>query len=83
MIIRGKGPLRYQVVPVDVRRLVLDFPGGISSLSFRVLPVGHAILSKIRIGQDDRKLRLVFDLTIRAQYAIKKGLDFLAVQFKS
>lgn len=83
VVIRGDGPLRYQIVPVDSLSLVLDFPGGSSSLSFRVLPVGHVMLSQIRIGQDRRRLRLVFDLTTRAQYAIKTGLDFLAVQFKS
>ena len=82
VIVRGDGPLRYQIVPVDFRRLVLDFPGGTSSLSFKVLPIGHALLSQIRIGQHGQKLRLVFDLTKRVKYAIKEGLNFLAIQFK-
>ena len=82
VIVRGDGPLRYQIVPVDFRRLVLDFPGGTSSLSFNVLPIGHALLSQIRIGQNGHKLRLVFDLTKRVKYAIKEGLNFLAIQFK-
>lgn len=82
VIVRGDGPLRYQIVPVDFRRLVLDFPGGTSSLSFKVLQIGHAMVSRIRIGQNGNKLRLVFDLTKRVKYAIKEGLNFLAIQFK-
>lgn len=83
VFIRGEGRLSYQVVPVDAFRLVLDFPGGTSSLSFKVLPIKHAILNRIRIGQDGKKLRLVFDLTKRVKFAIKEGIGFLAVQFKS
>ena len=82
VIIQGKGLFTYQIIPVDVFRLVLDFPGAVSLLSFRTIPVGHTILNQIRIGQHQKKLRLVFVLTQRADYAIKKGREVLAVQFK-
>jgi len=83
VFIQGKGLFKYQIVPVDVLRFVLDFPGAISLLSFRTLGVGHAILRQIRIGQHEKKLRLVFDLAQRADHAIKKGREVLAVQFTS
>ncbi len=81
VFIQGKGLFRYQIVPVDVLRFVLDFPGAISLLSFRTLPVGHAILHQIRIGQHQKKLRLVFELAQPADHTIKTGREVLAVQF--
>ena len=81
VFIQGKGLFRYQIVPVDVLRFVLDFPGAISLLSFRTLPVGHTILHQIRIGQHQKKLRLVFELVQPAHHAIKTGRKVLAVQF--
>jgi len=82
VIIRGEGLFKYQIIPVDVLRLVLDFPGGVSLLRFRTLPVRHAILHQIRIGQHQQKLRVVFELAQQAEYAIKAEHEFLAVQFK-
>ena len=81
VFIQGKGFFNYQIVPVDVLKLVLDFPGAISLLSFRTLRVGHALLRQIRIGQHEKKLRLVFELAQRADHAIKTGREVLAIQF--
>lgn len=81
VFIQGRGLFQYQIVPVNGLRLVLDFPGAISLLSFRTLPVGHPILHQIRIGQHPKKLRLVFELTQPAHHAIKTGREVLAVQF--
>ena len=83
VFIRGKGLFIYHIVPVDVLRFVLDFPDAVSLLSFRTLRVGHVILRQIRIGQHEKKLRLVFELAQRANHAIKKGQGVLAVQFTS
>ena len=83
VFIQGKGLFRYQIVPVDVLRFVLDFPNAISLLSFRTLRVRHAILHQIRIGQHPKKLRLVFELAQPAEHAIKSGREMLAVQFTS
>jgi hypothetical protein len=82
VLIRGKEPFIYLANRIDSYRLVLDFPGGTSSLSFRELPVDHPMLKRIRIGRHQEKLRLVFDLVRRVRYAIKKSDHSLAVQFR-
>ncbi len=83
VIIRGHGPFRYQMVSIDSSRLAMDFPGGVSSLSFQLLSVENHLLKQIRIGQHPNKLRLVFDVTQPLRYAVKRGSNFLAIRFKS
>lgn len=81
VFIQGKGFFNYKIVHVKGLKFVLDFPGAISLLRFRILPVGHPILQQIRIGEFSNKLRLVFELSQQANHAIKKGREVLAVQF--
>jgi len=82
VIISGHGPFKYIATSWDPFRLILDFPGGRSSLSFHELQVNGVILKRIRIGEHEDTLRLVFDLAQRVRYAVKEGINFMAVQFK-
>ena len=82
VIISGHGPFKYLATSWDPFRFILDFPGGTSSLSFHELQVGDVMLKRIRIGEHEDKLRLVFDLAQRVRYAVREGINFMAVQFK-
>lgn len=76
VIIQGKGIFNYQIVPVDVLRLVLDFPGAISLLSFRTLPVGNTILNQIRIGKNKKNFVCYLNWLKEQTMPSKKGKRF-------
>ncbi len=80
--LRVFGPMRYHVGLVDAYQLALDFPEGVSSLSFSKLLARHRFLKEIRIAQYPQKLRLVFELIPHVRYAVKVGEDILAIQFR-
>ena len=82
VFLRGQGSNRYHVILVDAYRLALEFPNGSSLLSFSKLSVRHSILKEIRIIRYPKKLHLVFELTPHVRYAVKIGIDGLAIQFK-
>ncbi len=82
VFLRGRGSNRYHVILVDAYLLALEFPSGSSLLSFSKLSVRHSILKEIRIIQYPKKLHLVFELTPHVRYAVKIGIEGLAIQFK-
>ena len=54
----------YSIIRLsDPPRLVLDFPGMVNFLTQSNIPVGHAVLKKIRIGKHPQKTRIVFEFS--------------------
>ena len=62
IVIQGDGPLTYRLRPVDTKRLSLDLPNVTSAIRSNELPIDHHLLTRLRIGQHPRNLRVVFDL---------------------
>ena len=72
VVVEGTYPMAYKVIPIDAFRLSWDLDNVGTNLSFRELPVDHMLLSRIRIGQHPKKLRLVLDLNL----ALNKDLKY-------
>ncbi|HJU03750.1 MAG TPA: type IV pilus secretin PilQ [Nitrospiraceae bacterium] len=73
VLVFGDGDFIYEAKRLSNDRLVVDLPNVASTLNMPVLPVDHALLKQIRIGQHTKKVRLVFDLSGSVGYAIKPG----------
>ena len=74
VVVEGDHPMAYKIIPVDTFRLVMDLPRVRTGLTFPELIVDHKILKKIRIGQHQDKLRLVFDLNLALMKDLKYGV---------
>ncbi|MGH7233229.1 MAG: type IV pilus secretin PilQ [Nitrospiraceae bacterium] len=80
VVVFGDGDFIYDAKRLSKDRLVIDLPNVASMLASPVLPVDHALLKQIRIGQHAKKIRLVFDLSNAVGYSIKSGQNQLAVR---
>lgn len=84
IVVEVDGRVSYRMFRVDEARLSLDLVNVVSSIRFRKLPVDHAILKGIRIGQHPQKLRLVFDLNQAGRqgvrYDVKEMRNKLVIQ---
>ncbi len=84
IVVEVDGRFSYRMFRVDEARLSLDLVNVVSSIRFKELPVDHAILKGIRIGQHLQKLRLVFDLNQvggqGVRYDVKETQNKLVIQ---
>ena len=80
VVIVGDGAFEYDITPLDRSRLVIDLLNVTSPLKRQVLPVGHPLLKRIRIGHHPRKLRLVFDLSQPSRYSAQRHTNQLAIR---
>jgi type IV pilus assembly protein PilQ len=71
VIISGDGRLAHEVVRLDERRLMIDFPGVASAVHKPVISVNHQILKQVRLGYHSDKVRVVLDLTGAATYSVE------------
>jgi type IV pilus assembly protein PilQ len=75
ILLKGDGDFSYEVSRLTGNRLVVDLEDVINATRRRTVPVGHPLLTKIRIGshlQPHRKVRLVLDLPRAVPYTIEK-----------
>ncbi|MCA1958837.1 MAG: type IV pilus secretin PilQ [Nitrospira sp.] len=76
--VEGDGPLHPEARLLDESRLIVDIPGAIPVVGKWVVPGGHPLLKRVRIGQHTDKVRLVFDVLDRPQFSVsQKGADFV------
>lgn len=76
--VEGDGPLYPEARLLDESRLIVDIPGAIPVVGKWVVPGGHPLLKRVRIGQHTDKVRLVFDVLDRPQFSVsQKGADFV------
>jgi type IV pilus assembly protein PilQ len=76
--VEGDGPLYPEARLLDESRLIVDIPGAIPVVGKWVVPGGHPLLKRVRIGQHTDKVRLVFDVLDRPQFSVsRKGADFV------
>jgi len=62
VVLEGNGKFVFNILRVDRKRLSVDLLQVKSEIPFRVLPVDHLFLQKIRIGQHVNKVRIVLDM---------------------
>ena len=60
MMGEGLASAYHKFVLSDPARLVIDFPGSLSSFPKKFIDLSHSLLKEIRIGQHPDKVRLVF-----------------------
>ena len=84
VVVEGNRPMAYKIIPIDAYRLSMDLEHVRTNLKFPELSVDHMLLARIRIGQHQDKLRLVFDLNLalnkELKYAVKARGNQLAVR---
>lgn len=79
--IAGDGPLRYERLDPDGKRLVVDILQVSSLIQKPAISVGHPLLKRVRVGVHDDKVRVVFDHAMESDYAIEDQGDTLLVRF--
>ncbi len=60
MMGEGLASAYHKFILSDPARLVIDFPGGLSSFPRKFIDLNHSLLKEIRVGQHPDKVRLVF-----------------------
>ncbi|MCP9439068.1 MAG: type IV pilus secretin PilQ [Nitrospira sp.] len=76
--VAGDGPLYPEARLLDESRLIVDIPWAIPVIGKWVVPVGHPLLKRVRVGQHTDKVRLVLDVLDRPQFSVsQKGTDFV------
>lgn len=73
VIVSGDGPLFPDARQLDETRLIIDLPGAIPAIGKWVVPGGHPLLKRIRVGQHTDKVRLVFDVLERPTFTLDQG----------
>jgi AMIN domain len=75
IVITGNGKMKPRLFRLKGERLVMDIPGVINKALPNSLPVGHPVVSEIRVGQhyDPTKVRLVFYVVEPVDYQIQPG----------
>jgi type IV pilus assembly protein PilQ len=69
----GDGPLYPDARQLDEARLIIDLPGTIPAIGKWVVPGGHPLLKRIRVGQHADKVRLVFDVLGYPTFTLARG----------
>ena len=82
VLITGDGTLVHEETKLDSNRIVIDIPYVASSLRKPIVPVNHPLLKQVRLGYHVDKVRLVFDLAGKADYAVETQGGNLLVRFK-
>ncbi len=78
VIISGDGTLSHRVRRLDERRLVIDLPHVVSTLSQSIMPVNHQMLQRVRMGSHQDKMRVVLDLIGQVSYSFEpQGPDLI------
>lgn len=76
--VAGDGPLYPEARLLDESRLIVDIPWAIPVIGKWVVPVGHPLLKRVRVGQHTDKVRLVLDVLDRPQFSVsQQGTDFV------
>ncbi|MBA5875389.1 MAG: type IV pilus secretin PilQ [Nitrospira sp. CR1.2] len=70
LVLTGNGVFAHTVKMVGDRRMVLDMPHLQSERHQSQLAIGHALLSRVRFGYHQDKVRLVLDLAQPAEHTI-------------
>lgn len=83
VLISGDGTLVHEETKLDSNRIVIDIPYVASSLRKSIVPVHHPLLKQVRLGYHVDKVRLVFDLAGKADYAVETQGGNLLVRFKA
>ncbi|MBI3610666.1 MAG: type IV pilus secretin PilQ [Nitrospirae bacterium] len=81
VLITADGVLKPDAFMVEGNRLVVDLPDVTNGIRPNVVPVNHALLKRVRIGQhlNPKKVRVVFDLNTKAAYAVEPSGKQVAV----
>jgi type IV pilus assembly protein PilQ len=82
VIIAGDGNLEHEATLVAGKRLVVDVPRAVSSVTRPVLRVNHHLLKKIRFGYYPEKVRVVLDLNGNAKFSVEPRGTALVVTLK-
>ncbi|MCX5722333.1 MAG: type IV pilus secretin PilQ [Nitrospirae bacterium] len=78
VVISGDGTLSHRVRRLDERRLVIDLPHVVSTLSQSIMPVNHQMLQRVRMGSHPDKMRVVLDLIGQVSYSFEpQGPDLI------
>ncbi|HLZ34303.1 MAG TPA: AMIN domain-containing protein, partial [Nitrospira sp.] len=80
--ISGDGTLLHEATKLGERRLVIDIPNVASGIRKSVVNVSHPLLGQIRLGYHVDKVRVVFDLSKKAQYAVEPNGANLLVKLR-
>ena len=70
LVLTGNGVFAHTVKMLGDRRMVLDMPRMQSERHQSQLAVGHALLSRVRFGYHQDKVRLVLDLAQPAEHSV-------------
>ncbi|HNI67867.1 MAG TPA: type IV pilus secretin PilQ [Nitrospira sp.] len=70
LVLTGNGVFAHTVKMLGDRRMVLDMPHMQSERHQSQLAVGHALLSRVRFGYHQDKVRLVLDLAQPAEHSV-------------
>ncbi len=70
LVLTGNGVFAHTVKMIGDRRMVLDMPNLQSERQQSQLSIGHALLSRVRFGYHQDKVRLVLDLAQPAEHTI-------------
>ena len=76
----GDGRLLPQVSRLGERRLVIDIPQVSSAIRKSVVNVSHPLLKQVRVGYHVDKVRVVFDLSKKAEYLVEPSSVGLLVK---
>ena len=79
--ISGDGPLRYERLDPDGKRLVVDVLQVSSLIQEPAIKVGHPLLKRVRVGLHNDRVRVVFDRAMESDYTIDEQVDTLLVRF--
>jgi type IV pilus assembly protein PilQ len=71
VVISGDGRLAHEVTRLDERRLMIDLPDVESVIRKPVILVNHKVLKRVRLGYHAEKVRVVLDLSSKADYTIE------------
>ena len=79
IIISGNGEIDAKAFMVSGNRLVIDVPNTVSKIKPQVLNVRNHLLKQVRVGQHEKKVRIVLDLTTALSYSTSKENSRLVV----
>lgn len=80
VVLTADGALAVKAFRLDARRIVLDLEAVSNGTGRAAIPVEHALLERVRVGEHAGKLRLVLDLRRPAAYALERAGARLVVR---
>jgi len=82
LVITSDGLLRPRVFRVDKKRIAIDLPGVKTVLKRPIVLERDPLVTRVRIGQHPKKLRLVVDLASAVSYTWQQKQENLELTFR-